>query len=318
MLNKLISFLFCIFVFSISAATPSKNTRVVPQPIAASFVVDLNSKKVLHAHNSRKPIHPASLTKMMTVYLAFEALKSGKINPNADVKISHHASSAKPCKLGLPAGDTIRFDQAIIISVVKSANDVTRALAEKMAGSESKFSVLMNKKAKQLGMKHTHFRNATGWYDPNQKTTAEDMVKLAIALKRDFPEYYDVFSKTSFVFRGKVYHGHNHVTKNYPGAEGLKTGYIAASGFNLVTSATRDGKTLIGVVIGGKTAKNRDNQMIALLDKHFDSPSSSKILASSKVVAKKNPPVSKVVASNQNVKPKPATNSKSRKLKTRS
>jgi D-alanyl-D-alanine carboxypeptidase len=146
----------------------------------------------------------------------------------------------------------------------------------------------MNRTAKKLGMHNTHFTNSTGWPDTKQKTTVEDLGKLAVALRRDFPEYYRLFKETSFSYKGKVYHGHNRVTKHYPGAEGLKTGYIAASGFNLVTSATRGDKSLIGVVVGGENAKRRDDKMVALLDTHFNSSSSSKSSAETKKILASN------------------------------
>jgi D-alanyl-D-alanine carboxypeptidase (penicillin-binding protein 5/6) len=206
---------------------------------------------------------------MMTVYLAFESIKKNKSKMSDRIVVSQHAASARPCKLGLETGQTITLKEAILATIIKSANDAARVIAEKISGTESKFALAMNQKARQLGMHKSHFRNASGWHDPMQKTTAEDLVKLAIALKRDFPEYYPLFSQTSFTFNDKIYNGHNHVTKNYPGADGLKTGYVAASGYNLVTSVKRGEKQLIGVVIGGRTSKERDNKMIALMNHHF-------------------------------------------------
>jgi D-alanyl-D-alanine carboxypeptidase (penicillin-binding protein 5/6) len=271
MFSRILSFVICIFVFSVAEARPSTKKSFVAKPIQASLVIDAKSNKVLHSNNSKKLIYPASLTKLMTVYLAFDAIEKGHIAHDDIIVVSEHAASARPCKLGLNAGDEIKFSKAIIASIVKSANDATRALAEKIAGSENRFADLMNKTAKKLGMRNTNFTNSTGWPDSRQQTTVEDLSKLAIALKKHFPKYYVLFRQTSFTYNGKTYQGHNHVTKNYAGAEGLKTGYIAASGFNLVTSATRGEKSLIGVVIGGASARARDAKMMALLDQHFGS-----------------------------------------------
>ena len=269
MLRKLalaITLLSSIITSSSQAATVKSSAH---KPIQASFVFDINKRKVLHAENVKKAIFPASLTKLMSIYLAFEMMHSGKISADDVITVSNHAANAQPCKLGLAAGDKITFAKAVEAAIVKSANDATRALSEKIAGSELNFALLMNKKAKQLGMRNTHFRNSTGLPDAMQKTTVEDLAKLGLAIKQHFPQYYHLFSKTNFTYNGKVYSGHNRVTKNYPGAEGLKTGYIAASGFNLITTATRQNQSLIGIVIGGKTQNERDKKMVALLDKHF-------------------------------------------------
>jgi len=290
MLSRILSLIICVLILSVAEAKTktSSKKQLCAKPIQASLVIDAHSQKVLHSNNCKTHVYPASLTKMMTVYLAFDAIKSGRISPNDYIVVSKHAASARPCKLGLVAGETIRFNKAIIAAIVKSANDATRALAEKISGSEHRFAHLMNRTAKKLGMHKTHFTNSTGWPDTKQKTTVEDLSKLAVALRRDFPEYYRLFKETSFTYKGKVYHGHNRVTKHYPGAEGLKTGYIAASGFNLVTSATRGDKSLIGVVVGGENAKRRDDKMVALLDTHFNSSSSSKSSAETKKILASN------------------------------
>jgi D-alanyl-D-alanine carboxypeptidase (penicillin-binding protein 5/6) len=304
MLNKLIIFitLVSISLTSLAKAKPVKKSSTPYQPIQASLIIEANTKKVLHAHNSKVRIYPASLTKMMTAYLAFEALEKGKISPNTDMEVSPYAASARPGKLGLQAGDTIKFHKAVIATIVKSANDTSRVIAEKLGGSEPKFAQMMNAKAKQLGMMNTHFRNSSGWPDPKQQSTAEDLVKLSLALKRDFPQYYNLFSATSFMFRGKVYQGHNYVTKHYPGADGIKTGFVCASGFNVVTSAKRNGKHLIAVVLGGKTAKERDQKMIALLDKHFENKAPGPVMAQKHPAASKKQKITTKVALKKSAK----------------
>jgi len=268
-------------------------------PVQTSLVIDAKSGKVLHAHNSQIRIYPASLTKLMTLYLMFESIEAGKLPLDKKLLVSQKAAKMPPCKLGLKAGETITVREAINGLIVKSANDVAVTVAEGMKGSEKTFAHLMNVKAKQLGMKNTYFKNASGWHDPLQQSTARDMAKLAMALKRDYPKFYPLFAKTSFVFRGNIVNGHNRVTKNYQGAEGLKTGFHTPAGYNLVTTASRNGKSLIAVVTGGKSAASRDQKMIGLLDRHFDvTPVKSSIkLASnnksttktkSKIIKKKN------------------------------
>lgn len=221
--------------------------------------------------NAGKYRYPASLTKLMTLYLTFEALKSGRLRYNTMLHVSAHAASQAPTKLGLPAGSTIPLYDAMMAVIIKSANDMAVVLAEAQAPSESQFAVKMTQKARSLGMGHTIFRNASGLPDFQQKTTAYDLARLAMALHRDFPEYYPLFSRTSHRYKNIVVGTHNRVLVSYRGADGLKTGYINASGFNLVTSAERNGKRLIGVVMGGRTARGRDAHMMSLLDRAFAS-----------------------------------------------
>ena len=235
----------------------------------AAIVVDADSGKVLHASNATARRHPASLTKMMTLYLTFEALEKGKLKLGQSLPVSRLAAMQPATNLSMKPGDTIPVKKAIEALVVRSANDVAVVVAEKLGGSESEFARLMTQKARGLGMKNTTFRNASGLPDERQVTTARDMAILGMALKRHFPQYYDYFSTESFVFNGREYTTHNRVLEEYEGADGLKTGYIRASGFNLATSAVRGKHRLVGVVLGGDTSRARDAQMMALLDKYF-------------------------------------------------
>ncbi|WP_341790280.1 D-alanyl-D-alanine carboxypeptidase family protein [Rickettsia endosymbiont of Polydrusus tereticollis] len=289
--KSLLPFIVFIVAFIAPISEAKKAIKVSPKPpIQTSLVVDAKTGKVLHAQNAQIRIYPASLTKLMTLYLMFEAIENGKLSLNKKLVVSEKAAKMPPCKLGLKAGETITVKEAIIALVVQSSNDVAVTVAENMKGSEKDFAHLMNVRAYQLGMKDTYFKNASGWHDPLQKTTARDIVKLALALQKNYPSFYPLFSKTSFVFRGNIVHGHNRVTKNYAGANGLKTGYHTPAGFNLVTTASRNGKSLIAVVTGGKTAISRDKQMIGLLDRHFNvapSKPSIKLASNNKIKAKK-------------------------------
>ena len=224
---------------------------------------------MLYESNSRAQTYPASLTKMMTLYLLFEAIESKKFGLDDDLPVSEHAANQPPTDLRLQAGATIAVRKAIQAIVVQSANDVAVTIAEAIGGSEDKFARLMTKTAKQLGMKQTVFKNASGLPDSGQLTTARDMAILARALMSRFPDYYEFFNTQSFRYNGRTYQTHNRVLKNYPGADGLKTGYTRASGYNLATSAARNGHRLIGIVLGGKSARGRDAQMMALLDEGF-------------------------------------------------
>lgn len=247
-------------------------TLTIPAPAHAkyaSLVIDANSGAVLEALNADARTYPASLTKMMTLYLTFDALRSGRLEKNQRIGVSYHASIQPPSKLDLTPGTTLTVEQAILALTVKSANDVAVVLAEAIGGTEARFAQLMTQKARQLGMRQTVFRNASGLPNPSQVTSARDMATLARALVRDYPQYYHYFSAREFTFQGTTIPTHNHVLVNYDGADGLKTGYIHASGFNLVTSAVRNGRRLIGVVLGGQTSSQRDHQMMRLLDIGF-------------------------------------------------
>ena len=242
-----------------------------PSPIGESIVLDADTGRVLSESNADAVTYPASLTKMMTLYLTFEALNSGRLRIDQLVPVSADAASKSPTKLGLRAGDMVAVQDLIFGIVTRSANDAAAVLAEALGGSEPAFAELMNRKAAQLGMRNTYYRNASGLPDPAQRTTARDTAQLALALYHDFPREYRYFATRSFVFRGLTIVGHDHLLDWYPGADGIKTGYIRASGFNLATSAMRGGHRLVGVVLGGRSGGSRDRQMAALLDQGFAS-----------------------------------------------
>lgn len=238
----------------------------------AAIVIDADSGAVYHAVDADQQTYPASLTKMMTLYLTFEALEQHRIQLEHRIPVSEHAASMEPTKLGLRPGEAIRLEQAILAVVTKSANDAAVVIAEGLGGSEDNFARLMTAKAQQLGMSRTHFENASGLPNPNQISTARDMAILGRALIHDFPQYYPYFSTRSFVYAGHIQASHNHLLDSYEGADGIKTGFIRASGFNLVASAKRAGRRLIGVVFGGQTQGWRDRQMAHLLDQGFARP----------------------------------------------
>jgi len=248
----------------------------------AHFVLDAQTGTVLEAENADELNYPASLTKMMTIYLAFEALRDGRLTWDQRLTMSENANSKEPFKLAVGVGRTVSVREAVMGMIVLSANDASIAIGEQLAGTETAFAKVMTEKAHQLGMARTVFKNANGLPDPEQVTTARDMATLGISLMRDFPEEFALFSNRRIEFRGMKLRGHNGVMNRYEGADGIKTGYTKASGYNLVTSATRDGKRLVGVVMGGETAEKRDNQMIGLLDKYF--PATTDSLSSASTV----------------------------------
>ncbi|MGO4352243.1 D-alanyl-D-alanine carboxypeptidase family protein [Rhizobium sp. RAF36] len=267
-------------------ATLLTATLAFSAPVAAiagnaSFILDARTGKVLASENADVLNHPASLTKMMTLYLAFEAINRGKLSWDSQIVMSKYAASRPPTKLGVRPGGTITVREAVYGMIVKSANDAAAAMGEKLGGSESNFARMMTQKARQLGMSRTTFYNASGLPDARQVTTARDMSTLGVALIRNFPKEYQLFSVASFNFRGKMIRGHNNLMYRYEGMDGIKTGYTNASGFNLV-SAVRDGnRRVVGVVLGGRTARSRDAQMAALLDKYLDRASGgAKLVAS--------------------------------------
>lgn len=238
-------------------------------PVNASIVLDAATGRVLLESNADVLTYPASLTKMMTLYLVFEALQKGALRADQALPVSANAASQAPTKLGLWAGETVTVDQVIRGMIIKSANDAAMVAAEAVGGSESAFAQMMNVKARALGMTESYFRNPNGLPDTSQHTTARDMAKLAWALSRDFPQYYPYFSETRFTFHGRTLMTHNRFVLRYPGADGLKTGYIRLSGFNLASSAVRNGRRLVGVVLGGASPSMRDAEMWAMLDRGF-------------------------------------------------
>lgn len=235
----------------------------------ASLVIDVMTGQVLEADRATELHYPASLTKMMTLYMTFEALHTGKLKWTDRIKISENANNKEPYKFAIGAGNTISVREAVEGMIVISANDAATAMGEYFGGSEEGFGKLMTAKAHQLGMANTVFKNPAGLPDPEQVTTAADMAKLGMALMRDFPEDFKMFSARSIQFRSMKIRGHNGVLNTYPGASGIKTGYTEASGYNLVTSVTRGGRSLVGVVLGGKTAQERDETMKGLLDRYL-------------------------------------------------
>lgn len=232
----------------------------------SSLVVDVNKLKVLHQQNAREKRYPASLTKMMTLYLTFDALKNKKITFNSKITISKTAALQKPSKLYLKPGETLTVKEAIEALIIKSANDVAYGLAEKLGGgSIDNFVFLMNKKAKRLGMKNTTFSNPHGWHDPKQYTTAYDMARLAIALRKYHPQYFKLFSSKSFTFKGQKITTHNRVLLSHQEVDGIKTGFTNAAGFNLVTSIKNKKSNIVAVVMGVDSSEERDKKMIKLI-----------------------------------------------------
>jgi D-alanyl-D-alanine carboxypeptidase len=238
-------------------------------PPTSSIVVDGNTGEVLQSSNADATRHPASLTKIMTLYLLFERLEAGKIRLDTQLKVSAHAAEQAPTKLGLKPGATIAVEDAIKAVVTKSANDAAVTIAENLGGDEESFAKLMTEKAHALGMTRTTYVNASGLPDDDQDTTAQDQALLGRAIQERFPRYYKYFSTEEFVYRGHAMRNHNHLLGVVGGVDGIKTGYTHASGFNLVTSVHRDGRYIIAVVLGGRSAYERDTRMRDLINTHI-------------------------------------------------
>lgn len=238
-------------------------------PKYAAFVMHEGTGDVLFSRYADSRRYPASLTKMMTLYVLFEDIEAGRIKLDDNIKISSYAARQPASKLGLRSGSTIKVETAIEALVIKSANDVASAVAEHVSGSEVAFARRMTRTARDLGMRSTSFRNASGLPNSRQVTTARDMAKLAQRLRQDFPQFQPYFEQTSFDWNGRTYRSHNKVTMYYKGATGLKTGYTRASGYNLATTAERDGHKLVGVVLGGRSGATRDRHMRDILTNAF-------------------------------------------------
>jgi D-alanyl-D-alanine carboxypeptidase len=250
-------------------ALAKPKTRSSGSAIAADIVVDMNSGRILHEQASTTPRAPASLTKMMTLYVLFSYMRAGAVSPDSELVVTPYAASQAPTKLNLKPGATIRAADAVNALVTLSANDAAVTIAENLAGTEQNFARVMTRKAQELGMMSTLFRNASGLPNDEQVTTARDMAVLAQHLIRDFPEYYGCFQTKYFAYHGRRYRNHNRLLFGYKGTDGIKTGYTRAAGFNLTASVRRDNKHLVAVVLGGRTGGQRDAAMRALLDQSF-------------------------------------------------
>ena len=288
---KLISFLPVFWMICVSSAHAKY----------ASFIINENTKRIYHNANADTRNYPASLTKIMTLYLVFDALKSKKISMNSKFKVSKRATRQPPSKLNLSAGSNITVKNAILALVTKSANDVATVIAENLGKSERNFARLMTRKAKKLGMTRTTFRNASGLPNRGQLSTARDMATLGIAIRKNHPKFFKLFKTKSFIYKGIKYTNHNNLLGSYSGTDGIKTGYTNASGFNLVASVERNGQRIIGVVFGGKKARSRDKHMVTLLNKYFKTSLSKPLvrIAKPSELPKTRP---KIVMAEKNIK----------------
>ncbi len=248
-------------------------------PPQASIVVDANSGKVLQASNADAQRHPASLTKIMTLYMLFERLEAGKLSLDSEMDVSAHAASQAPTKLGLRPGQTLEVEDAIKALVTKSANDAAVVIAEHLGGDEEKFAQMMTRKARALGMSRTTYQNASGLPDPDQITTARDQALLGRAIQDRFPKHYRYFATTSFSYRGRAMRNHNKLLGRVEGVDGIKTGYTRASGFNLVSSVRRGNRHIVSVVLGGRSGGSRDALMRNLIATHIDDAASRRTVA---------------------------------------
>jgi len=265
---KRLTILFLTVMMFVSAQ-PTANAAPSVKERYSAIVVDGNTGRVLHSESPDSYRYPASLTKMMTLYLTFDALNAGTLALDDKIAFSEHAAGQPPSKLGLKPGQAITVHDAIMSLATKSANDVAAALAEALGGSEWQFARMMTEKARALGMRHTSFRNASGLPNDEQVTTARDMAILSMALYDDFPQFVHVFQTQQFRFHGVAYRNHNHLLGKYEGMVGIKTGYIRASGFNLAAAVRRNGHRLFAVVFGGRTGQSRDARMRQILDAAF-------------------------------------------------
>ena len=238
-------------------------------PKYASIIIEESTNKVLYSRNADKLLYPASLTKIMTLYIVFEELQRGTLSLNTSMRVSKVAASRSPSKLYLSPNSTIRVEDAIMALVTKSANDVATVISEHLSGTEREFAKRMTRKARAIGMHKTVFKNASGLPNRAQKSTAREMARLGIAIRRDFPQYYHYFSHKYWRYNGRAYKNHNALLSKFSGTDGIKTGFTNASGFNLVASVERNGVRLVGVVFGGRTGARRDEHLISLLSKQY-------------------------------------------------
>jgi D-alanyl-D-alanine carboxypeptidase len=259
-----------IFAFGLTFQSSMASAQTTPTGRYASIIVDAQSLDIIHARQIDAARYPASLTKVMTLYLTFDAISSGQLKLDDRLTVSSTAAATAPTKLGLRKGQTISVDTLIRAVAVRSANDAAVVLAEHLRGSESDFAVLMTAKARQLGMQRTIFRTANGLPHPEQITTARDMAKLANAMLSHHKRFYHYFGLMSFEYRGRTYRNTNKLLRQREDVDGFKTGYTRDSGYNLIVSAERDGRRLIAVVLGGASGASRNSHMSDLIDRGFD------------------------------------------------
>jgi D-alanyl-D-alanine carboxypeptidase len=246
----------------------------------SALVIDASSGATLYQSNATATRYPASLTKMMTLYLLFEALDQGRVSKTTEIPVSAFASRQPPSKIGIKSGQSIDVENAILALTVKSGNDCAVAVAEYLGGTEEQFAQQMTARARQLGMTGTVFRNASGLPDPDQRTTARDMAILGMALRSRFPQHFHYFSERDFTFRGRLVRGHNDLIGRVEGVDGIKTGYIKASGYNIVTSVSRGSRRLIIVVMGADSARARNAHVEELIEKYIREPKPASLLSS--------------------------------------
>jgi len=262
-INFILAAILCVLCCPAQAYSPDVEGRY------ASIAVDADSREILHAREIDALRYPASLTKMMSLFIVFDAIEAGRIKLDDRMTVSANAAAQPPVKLGLHAGQTIRVHDAVQALAVKSSNDIAVVLAEHIAGSEDAFAAMMTQKARNLGMTRTHYRNASGLPDPLQVTTARDQAKLADNLLRTHRRHYHYFGQERFTWKGRTLRNHNTLLGTVQGVDGFKTGYTRDSGYNLTISAQRDGRRIIAVVMGGASGKSRDQHMAKLVDKAF-------------------------------------------------
>ena len=266
-------FAFFLVVAALAGCTTATlepfEPAALPTTRYAALVIDANSGRTLYEASAQSPRYPASLTKMMTLYMLFEALQQGRVSLATQIPVSATARTRPPTKIGFKAGESIDVQSAIRALATKSANDVAVAVAEFLGGSESEFARAMTARAGQLGMRSTVFRNASGLPDASQRTTARDMAVLGMALRRNFPRYYGYFGAREFAFRGRTIRGHNDLIGRVRGVDGIKTGYIRASGYNIVTSVNADGRRLVVVVMGADSARSRNDHVEELIARYL-------------------------------------------------
>ena len=294
-MNRIIRFfgiiLIVMLMISVSAAHAAKRS-------ISSIMIDAETGKVLFASNADERRAPASLTKMMTLYITFNALDKGMISMEDKLPVSRTAANRSPTKLGLKVGEKIKVKDAIMALIVRSANDCATVLAEGLGYKEDKFAQTMTQVAKELGMKNTIFKNASGLPNRAQISTARDMAVLGAAIYHHFPEYYKLFSAKKFSYNGKTYYTHNHLLKSFEGADGLKTGYTNAAGYNIVTSAHRDGNRVIAVTMGHNTIKGRDRQIAQMMNRGLKKLALADNIVSPNIYAQNTNEVKKIAVEN--------------------